>query len=91
MYPYITEGTIIPMEAAARYAKTTDGTSIALWTLGAREPLAYLAGVPWRHVELFEITQRLSWYQLRPGNRILFRYDIQGTGLSHREAQAPWM
>ena len=33
------------MEATVRYAKATDGTSIAFWTIGAGEPLVYLAGV----------------------------------------------
>ena len=73
------------MEPTIRYAKAIDGTSIALWTLGSGEPLVYLAGAPWCHVELLQVPQCLSWYQLLSENRMLVRYDVRGTGLSDRE------
>lgn len=73
------------MEATVRYAKATDGTSIALWTLGTGEPLVYMAGAPRYHVELLQIPQCLRWYQLLSENRMLVRYDVRGTGLSDRE------
>ena len=57
------------MEATVPYAKTTDGTSIALRTLVAGEPLVYLAGAPWCHVELLQIPQFLDWCQLLAENR----------------------
>ena len=73
------------MDPTVRYAKATDGTSIALWTLGTGEPLVYMAGAPWCHVELLQIPQCLRWYQLLSENRMLVRYDGRGTGLSDRE------
>jgi len=73
------------MELTVRYAKATDGTSIALWTLGTGEPLVYLAGAPWCHVELLQIPQCVHWYQLLSKNRMLVRYDVRGTGFSDRE------
>ena len=73
------------MEPTVRYAKATDGTSIALWTFGTGEPLIYLAGAPWCHVELLQIPQCVLWYQLLSENRMLVRYDVRGTGFSARE------
>ena len=73
------------MEAAVRYAKTTDGISIALWTLGTGEPLVYMAGAPWCHVELLQIPKCLRWYERLAENRMLVRYDVRGSGLSDRE------
>ncbi len=85
LYAFDGEGIINRMEATVRYAKATDGTSIAFWTIGTGEPLVYLAGSPWCHVELLQIPQCLLWYQLLAENRMLVRYDVRGTGLSDRE------
>ena len=59
------------MEPTVRYAKSADGTSIALWTLGTGEPLVYLAGAPWCRIELLQIPQCVRWYQLLSENRML--------------------
>lgn len=73
------------MEPTVRYAKATDGTNIALWTLGTGEPLVYMAGAPWCHIELLQIPQCVRWYQLLSEKRMLVRYDVRGSGFSARE------
>ena len=73
------------MERRIQYAKTADGVSIALWTLGKGEPLVYMTGSPWNHIELWEIPECRRWYERLAQNRMLVRYDVRGTGLSDRE------
>ena len=50
------------MQPRIRYAITVDGVSIAFWTLGKGEPLVYMAGGPWGHVELWDILECRQWY-----------------------------
>ena len=73
------------MDASIRYARTTDGVGIALWTLGTGEPLVYMAGSPWCHVELLQLPACVQWYERLAEDRMLVRYDVRGTGLSDRE------
>ena len=73
------------MEPSWQYATTADGVSIAFWTLGDGEPLVYLVGGPWNHVELWEIPECRDWYERLARDRMLVRYDGRGTGLSERE------
>ena len=73
------------MDPSLQYATTADGVSIAFWTLGDGEPLVYLVGGPWNHVELWEIPECRSWYERLARDRMLVRYDVRGTGLSERE------
>ena len=73
------------MEPRIRYATTADGVSIAFWTLGEGEPLVYMAGGPWGHVELWDIPQCRSWYERLAQQRMLVRYDVRGTGWSERD------
>ena len=73
------------MDAPIRYARTTDGVGIALWTLGTGEPLVYLAGSPWCHVELLQLPACVRWYERLAEDRMLVRYDVRGTGFSDRE------
>ena len=40
------------MEPRIQYAKTTDGVSIAYWTLGEGAPLVYMPEAPWSHIQL---------------------------------------
>ena len=40
------------MERLIRFTRAADGVRIAYWTLGTGEPLVYLAGGPWNHIEL---------------------------------------
>ena len=73
------------MKRRVQYAKTADGVSIALWTLGEGEPLVYMTGGPWNHIELWDIPECRRWYERLAQNRMLVRYDVRGTGLSDRE------
>jgi pimeloyl-ACP methyl ester carboxylesterase/DNA-binding CsgD family transcriptional regulator len=73
------------MQPRIRYAITVDGVSIAFWTLGKGEPLVYMAGGPWGHVELWDILECRRWYERLAQERMLVRYDIRGTGYSERD------
>ena len=73
------------MEPRIRYAITVDGVSIAFWTLGDGEPLLYMAGGPWGHVELWDIPHCRRWYERLAQQRMLVRYDVRGTGFSERD------
>ena len=73
------------MQPRIRYAITVDRVSIAFWTLGKGEPLVYMAGGPWGHVELWDILECRQWYERLAQERMLVRYDIRGTGYSERD------
>ncbi len=73
------------MEPSSQYATTADGVSIAFSTLGEGEPLIYLVGGPWNHIELWEVPECRWWYERLARDRMLVRYDVRGTGLSERE------
>ena len=72
------------MEPRIQYAQTADGVSIAFWTLGEGEPLVYIAGGPWNHIELWQVPECHRWYERLAQKRMLVRYDLRGTGLSER-------
>jgi hypothetical protein len=81
------------MEPRIRYAITADGGSIAFWTLGKGEPLVYMAGGPWGHVELWDIPECRRWYERLAQERMLVRYDVKGARGSQSEMYPtnPWM
>ncbi len=73
------------MEPRIHYAKTTDGVSIAYWTLGKGVPLVHM---PFNigHIQMeWEYQECREWYQRLAEDRMLVRYDLRGTGLSDRE------
>ncbi len=73
------------MEPRIRYATSSDGVSIAFWTLGEGAPLVYMTGGPWGHVELWDIPECRRWYERLAQKRMLVRYDVRGTGWSERD------
>ena len=73
------------MDAPIQYARSADGVGIALWTLGTGEPMVYMAGSPWCHVELLQVPECVRWYERLAETRMLVRYDVRGTGFSDRE------
>ncbi len=73
------------MEPRIRYATSSDGTSIAFWTLGEGPPLVCLAGGPWCHVESWYVPECRRWYERLAQKRMLVWYDLRGTGWSERE------
>ncbi len=74
------------MEPRIQYAKTSDGVSIAYWTLGEGTPLVFAPTILGSHIQ-----QEWQW----PGYRALFEalarrrklvhYDSRGSGLSDRD------
>ena len=76
---------MVVMDAPIQYARTSDDVRIAFWTLGTGEPLVYMAGAPWCHIELLQVPDCVRLYERLSEKRMLVRYDVRGTGLSDRE------
>ena len=75
------------MEPRIQYAKAEDGSSIAYWTLGEGNPLVYMAGGPWHHIELWDVPECRHWYERLARDHMLIRYDVRGTGSSDRDVE----
>ncbi len=74
------------MEPRIQYAKTSDGVSIAFWTLGEGLPLVHLPDLPLSNVQMeWEYPKYRSLYERLAEKRMLVRYDGRGTGLSERD------
>ncbi len=74
------------MEPRIQYAKTSDGVSIAFWTLGEGMPLVVMPDHPWSHIEMeWQIPEIRRWYEQLGRQRMLVRYDSRGTGVSTRK------
>jgi class 3 adenylate cyclase len=74
------------MEPRIQYAQTTDGVSIAYWTLGEGAPLLYMPRIPFSHIQLeWQILGYSRWYERLAENRRVVRYDGRGSGLSDRD------
>ena len=73
------------MEPRIQYAKTSDGVSIAFWTLGEGMPLVYLPP-PYTHIQLeWQFPEMRHWYERLAQRRKLIRFDTRGMGLSQRD------
>lgn len=55
LYGFASQELIGFMEASFRFARRLDGVSVAFWTLGNGQPLVYMAGALWCHVELLQV------------------------------------
>jgi class 3 adenylate cyclase len=76
----------VVIEPRIQYATTTDGVSIAYWTLGEGMPLVYTPMLS-SHCEMeWQVPELRSLYEQLAQGRMLVRYDGRGTGLSEREA-----
>ncbi len=74
------------MEPRIQYAKTSDGVSIAYWTMGEGEPFVEMPGLPFAVSQLeWQMPETLRWHQQLASGRKLVRYDCRGFGLSERE------
>ena len=74
------------MEPRVQYAKTADGVSIALWTLGEGIPLVLMLSLPFSHIQLeWQMPEFRRWYERLAERRKLVRYDGRGSGLSDRD------
>jgi len=75
------------MPHSVQYAQTSDGVSIAYWTLGKGPALVIPPVISTSHLELeWQIVSRRAAYEgLARGARVV-RYDCRGMGMSQRDA-----
>ena len=74
------------MEPRIQYAKTSDGVSIAYYTVGRGMPVVAPSAVGWSHLQLeWQIPEIRRLYEGIAEKRMLVRYDIRGCGLSERD------
>jgi len=77
------------MEPRIQFAKTSDGVSIAYWTLGEGMPFVHLpVPLPFSHIQMeWQIPEWRGWYERLLRKRMVIRYDSRGAGLSDREVR----
>ena len=74
------------MEPRIQYAKTSDGVSIAFWTLGQGPALIQMPSPPFSHIQLeWQLPDARRSYEHLSQRRQLIRFDWRGSGLSDRE------
>jgi class 3 adenylate cyclase/pimeloyl-ACP methyl ester carboxylesterase len=74
-------------EPRIQFAKTTDGVSIAYWTMGEGPPLVHTPGVPWGvGYTRMQIPEQRDADERFSTGRLVVRYDARGTGHSDRDA-----
>jgi class 3 adenylate cyclase len=74
------------MEPRIQYAQTTDGVSIAFWTLGDGKPAVEMPTLPVSHIQgEWQIPEWRRWYEALARTRKVVRYDCRGSGLSDRD------
>src|SRR3990172_4412836 len=74
------------MEPRIQYAQTSDGVSIAFWSLGEGIPFVQMPSPPWSHVQLeWQMPAIRSWYERLAEKRQFVRFDSRGTGLSEQK------
>ena len=77
------------MEPRIQYAKTSDGVSIAYWTVGEGPPLVVSSGGI-SHCQLdWTMPEHRSWYQALARHCRVVSFDGRGVGLSDRQVPAP--
>jgi len=77
------------MEPRIQYAKTKDGVSIAYSVFGKGPPLVVTSPAGWSHVGLERRVHWLkAWHDRLAETKTVVRFDIRGTGLSERKADA---
>jgi pimeloyl-ACP methyl ester carboxylesterase len=75
------------MDPRVQYATTSDGVSIAYWTLGEGPTLVIPPNLVTSHLELEWqiVSRRAAWEGLAQGLQVV-RYDCRGMGMSQRDA-----
>jgi pimeloyl-ACP methyl ester carboxylesterase len=77
------------MEPHVQYAETRDGVSIACTRFGTGPPLVTVATWPFSHFsEEWKIAPMRRWLERLASFAEVIRYDLRGTGLSDRHANA---
>ncbi len=74
------------MEPRIQYASTSDGVSIAYWSIGEGMPIVNPPpALPWSHIEHeWQIPEWRHFYEHLSENYRVIRYDSRGAGLSSR-------
>ena len=74
------------MEPRIQYASTSDGVSIAYWSIGEGLPIVNPPpALPWSHIEReWQIPEWRHFYEHLSENYRVIRYDSRGSGLSSR-------
>jgi len=73
-------------EPRIQYAKTSDGVSVAFWTLGEGPTLVASHAFPWTNIELeWRIPAHRHLYESLATRARLVRYDARGCGCSQRD------
>lgn len=84
--PLAPRSTLRNVEPRIRYARTSDGVSIAYWEMGEGEPLVLLPGYPLSHIQLeLQVPEWRAFYEQLARNRRIVRFDGRGMGLSQRD------
>src|SRR3989337_1385650 len=74
------------MEPRIQYAKTSDGVSIAFWTLGEGPARVHMPSSPISHLQaVWRIPGWRRWYERWAQTGMVVRYDARGSGLSQRQ------
>lgn len=77
------------MEPRVQYTRTSDGVSIAFWSIGEGDPLVIMPSMPMSHIEYeWQIPEWRAFYERLAERRRVVRYDGRGAGLSDRKAMA---
>jgi class 3 adenylate cyclase len=75
------------MEPRIQYSRTSDGVSLAYWSLGSGTPLIWMSPFPFSHVQLeWEDPARRAFFERLAERVTLVRYDSRGIGMSERGA-----
>ena len=73
-------------EPQIKYAKTSDGVSIAYWTMGEGMPVVVMPAGPFSHIQLeWQWPEWRHSYERATAKGMLVRYDGRGAGLSERD------
>ena len=73
-------------EPEVRYAKTSDGVSIAYWAIGDGPALVLMPNTPLSNVQAeWRSPDRRRWFQRLAEGLTVVRYDHRGSGLSDRK------
>jgi class 3 adenylate cyclase len=75
------------MEPRIQYAKTSDGVTIAYWTMGEGPPLVVPPNLVASHLQMeWQVPWRREFYEHLASRATLVRYDCRGMGMSDRDA-----
>jgi class 3 adenylate cyclase len=74
------------MEPRIQYAQTSDGVSIACWSIGEGLPVIGVPPVPFTHLQMeWDDPSYRAWDERLAHGKRYIRYDNRGSGLSDRE------